>query len=62
MTREIIDWKEIDILIDGIIGELLDSGLTDEEIAFMPLDEWAQLLEEKGLDSNCVNDYITNCL
>jgi len=58
----IIDWKEIDIIIDEIIRELQESGLTDNDIAFMPLDEWASLLERKGIDPTCVNDYITNCL
>ena len=37
--KTIIEWKEIDFVIDEIIGELQDSGLTDDDIAFMPLDE-----------------------
>ena len=58
----IIEWKEIDLIIDEIISELQESGLTNEEIAFMPLDEWASMLEDKGIDPTCVDDYITNCL
>jgi len=57
-----IEWKEIDFIIDEIIGELQDSGLTDNEIAFIPLGEWASMLEKKGIDPICVDDYITNCL
>ena len=57
-----IEWKEIDFIIDEIIGELQDSGLTDNEIAFIPLEEWASMLEKKGIDPICVDDYITNCL
>ena len=60
--KTIIEWKEIDFIIDEIIGELQDSGLTDNEIAFIPLEEWASMLEKKGIDPICVDDYITNCL
>jgi predicted metal-dependent phosphotriesterase family hydrolase len=60
--KTIIEWKEIDFVIDEIIGELQDSGLTDDDIAFMPLDEWASMLEDKGIDPVCVDNYITNCL
>ena len=60
--KMIIEWKEIDLIIDEIIGELQDSGLTDDDIAFMPLDEWASILESKGIDPVCIDDYITNCL
>lgn len=55
------DWKEIDILIDKIICELQESGLTDNEIAFTPLEEWVTMLQGKGIDGNSANDYLVNC-